>query len=157
MPSRGWRLWRSARARLVPASFLSPKFRIRVLGSDDEQGQTMPSLRSQLSAESDSAAPDAEDNRVIEALKDRAAAPVDVADAEPKRTTTILFLSAFLAALWAGAASAYLAGFFRTQAVSFSWELIGFIVIIAFLPPLLIIAAGFTLSRAQAMNQTAQR
>jgi hypothetical protein len=122
-----------------------------------KQGQTMPSLRAQLSAESDSAAHDSDQSRVVEALNERPATPVEVPSEEPRRTPTLLFLSAFLAALWAGAASAYLAGFFRTQAVSFSWELIGFIVIIAFLPPLLIIAAGFTLSRAQTMNETARR
>src|SRR5262249_50458493 len=136
-------------AGLVPASFQSPKFRIHVVGSDDEQGQTMPSLRSQLSAESDSAAPDADECRIIETLKDRQVPEAEAIELPRQRTSIVLFLSAFLAALWAGAASAYLAGFFRTQTATLNWELIGFIVIIAFLPPLLIIAAGFTLSRAQ--------
>ena len=117
----------------------------------------MPSLRSQLSAESDSAAPDTDEGRIIETLKERHVPEAEAIELPPQRTSIVLFLSAFLAALWAGAASAYLAGFFRTQTATLNWELLGFIVIIAFLPPLLIIAAGFTLSRAQRMNETARR
>ena len=66
-----------------------------------------------------------------------------------------------VAALWAGAASAFLAGYFRAQAFAglATWDLqfVSFAVIVIFLPPLLFIAAGYAVARAQAMQESAHR
>ena len=117
----------------------------------------MPSLRTQVAGEGDSKVVDVEDGRLTET----AAKEIKQQSAEPpqKRVPLVLGLAVALASLWAGAASAYLAGYFRAQGATGFWDyqLIGFAVIMAFLPPLLFIAAAFTLTRAQSMTETALR
>jgi methyl-accepting chemotaxis protein len=117
----------------------------------------MPSLRTQVTGEGDSAVVDVEEVRLAEA----AAREIKQESAEPpqKRIPVVLGLAVALASLWAGAASAYLAGYFRAQGASGVWDyqLIGFAVIMVFLPPLLFIAAAFALTRAQSMSETALR
>src|ERR1700704_6411558 len=101
----------------------------------------MPSFRTQVTGEGDSAVVDVEEVRLAEA----AAREIKQESAEPpqKRIPVVLGLAVALASLWAGAASAYLAGYFRAQGASGVWDyqLIGFAVIMVFLPPLLFIAA----------------
>jgi hypothetical protein len=78
----------------------------------------------------------------------------------PKVRASTVF-AVIVAALWAGAAAAFLAGYFRAQTVSglatFDIQFLAFALIVTFLPPLLFIAAGYAVSRAQAMQESATR
>jgi len=122
----------------------------------------MSSLRAQFTGGPDSAPHDTDDTRLTDALKERAPAspkPKD-AEAQPKVRASTVF-SVIVAALWAGAASAFLAGYFRAQTLAglATWDIqfLAFAVIVTFLPPLLFIAAGYAVSRAQAMQENAIR
>jgi len=122
----------------------------------------MPSLRAQLGSEADSAIADTDELRIADALGERAPAAKEARSdgPKPKRAPLVLGIAVAMAGLWAGGASAYLAGYFRAQnAAGFGWDaqLIGFALIMAFLPPLLFIAAAFTLTRAAAMSESAMR
>ena len=122
----------------------------------------MSSLRAQLTGGSDSGPHDAEDVRPTDALKERAPAPKpkDGAPHSPKVRASTVF-AVVVAALWAGAASAFLAGYFRAQTITglATWDIqfLSFALIVTFLPPLLFIAAGYAVSRAQTMQESAVR
>jgi hypothetical protein len=103
----------------------------------------MPSLRAQLGSEADSTTGDPDELRIADALSERAPVREAKPDGLPPRRPLVLAFAVAMAGLWAGGASAYLAGYFRAQnAAGFGWDaqLIGFAVIMAFLPPLLFIA-----------------
>jgi hypothetical protein len=59
--------------------------------------------------------------------------------------------------LWAGAASAFLWGYFQTLSALATLDLqfLSFALIVTFLPPLLFIAAGYAVSRAKIMEESA--
>lgn len=122
----------------------------------------MSSLRAQLTGGSDSGSHDADDVRPTDALKERAPTPKpkDTASPSPKVRASTVF-AVIVAALWAGAASAFLAGYFRAQTVAglatFDIQFLAFALIVTFLPPLLFIAAGYAVSRAQSMQDSAAR
>jgi hypothetical protein len=121
----------------------------------------MSSLRAQLTSGSDSGPPD-DDVRPTDALKERALAqkPKETGSLSQKVRASTVF-AVIVAALWAGAAAAFLAGYFRAQTVaglaSFDIQFLAFALIVTFLPPLLFIAAGYAVSRAQAMQESAAR
>lgn len=122
----------------------------------------MSSLRAQLTGGSDSGPHDAEDVRPTDVLKERAPTPKpkDAALPSPKVRASTVF-AVVVAALWAGAASAFLAGYFRAQTLAglATWDIqfLAFALIVTFLPPLLFIAAGYAVSRAQSMQESAAR
>jgi hypothetical protein len=120
----------------------------------------MSSLRAQLSGGPESGPQETDETRLAEALKERAGTKPKDADS----TNRVRFPSIFAcvaAALWAGAAGAFLAGYFRAQTLagltSFDLQFISFAVIVTFLPPLLFIAAGYAVSRALTMQESAVR
>ena len=122
----------------------------------------MSSLRAQFTGGSDSGPHDADDTRLADALKERVPASPKSKDAEPPpkvRASTVF--AVIVAALWAGAASAFLAGYFRAQTLAglATWDIqfLSFALIVTFLPPLLFIAAGYAIARAQAMQENALR
>jgi len=116
----------------------------------------MSSLRAQLTPGSDAPPLETEEARLVEAPKERPAA-TKAGDPPKVRASTVS--AVIVAALWAGAASAFLAGYFRAQAVAGlpTWDLqfLAFAVIVTVLPPLMFIAAGYGIARAQAMQETA--
>ncbi len=122
----------------------------------------MSSLRAQLTGSSDSGPHDADDVRPTDVLKERAPTPKpkDAAPSSPKVRASTVF-AVVVAALWAGAASAFLAGYFRAQTLAglATWDIqfLAFALIVTFLPPLLFIAAGYAVSRAQSMQESAAR
>ena len=121
----------------------------------------MSSLRAQLSGGPESGPQETDETRLAEALKERAGAKSkDVPEPPPKVRASTVF-AVIVAALWAGAAGAFLAGYFRAQTLSglasFDLQFISFAVIVTFLPPLLFIAAGYAVSRAQTMQENAVR
>lgn len=121
----------------------------------------MSSLRAQLTGGSDSG-PHDDDVRPTDVLKERAPTPKpkDAAPQSPKVRASTVF-AVIVAALWAGAASAFLAGYFRAQTLAglatFDIQFLAFALIVSFLPPLLFIAAGYAVSRAQLMQESAAR
>ena len=122
----------------------------------------MSSLRAQLTGGSDSGPHDTDDVRPTDVLKERAPTPKskDAVPPSPKVRASTVF-AVIVAALWAGAASAFLAGFFRAQTLAglatFDIQFLAFALIVSFLPPLLFIAAGYAVSRAQSMQESAAR
>jgi hypothetical protein len=68
-----------------------------------------------------------------------------------------LAFAAIVAMLWAGAASAFLWGYFQTLSALATLDLqfLSFALIVTFLPPLLFIAAGYAVSRAKIMEENA--
>jgi hypothetical protein len=120
----------------------------------------MSSLRAQLTGGPDSGPQETDETRLAEALKERAATKPKDAEPPPKVRASTVF-AVIVAALWAGAAGAFLAGYFRAQTLaglaSFDLQFISFAVIVTFLPPLLFIAAGYAVSRAQTMQEHAAR
>src|SRR5262245_26256685 len=119
------------------------------------------SIRAQLAGGADSAQR-TEDLRLADALKERMVAD-NAADARerPSKVRGSRIVGCLLAALGAGGACAFLAGSFRAQTVAglANWDLqfLSFAMIVCFLPPLLFIAAGFAISRAQTMHDAAVR
>jgi hypothetical protein len=125
----------------------------------------MANLRAQFTGGSDSGPHDGEEARLTDALKDRHPVPKaketrDAGEPSPKVRLSTVF-AVVVAALWAGAASAFLAGFFRAQTLVglATWDIqfLSFALIVTFLPPLLFIAAGYAVSRAQTMQENAVR
>ncbi len=121
----------------------------------------MSSLRAQLTPGSDAQPLETEDTRLVEAPKDRTAAPKAKDGDPPPKVRASTVSAVIIAALWAGAASAFLAGYFRAQAVAGlpTWDLqfLSFAIIVTILPPLMFIAAGYGIARAQAMQDAANR
>jgi hypothetical protein len=121
----------------------------------------MAGLKAQFSGGPDSAGRDPDEARLAEALKERPSAPKprDVEGTPKVRLSTVF--AVVVAALWAGAASAFLAGYFRAQTLAglATWDIqfLSFAVIVTFLPPLLFIAAGYAVARAQTMQENAIR
>src|SRR5689334_17464191 len=117
----------------------------------------MSSLRAQLSGGPENGPQETEETQPVDVLKERAAAKCkEISEAQPKvRASTVA--AVIIAALWAGAAGAFLAGYFRAQTLagfaSFDLQFISFAMIVTFLPPLLFIAAGYAVSRAQMMQE----
>ena len=120
----------------------------------------MSSLRAQLSGGPESGPQETDETRLAEALKERPATKPKDAEPPPKVRASTVF-AVVVSALWAGAAGAFLAGYFRSQTVaglgSFDLQFISFAIIVTFLPPLLFIAAGYAVSRAQTMQENAVR
>ena len=121
----------------------------------------MSNLRAQFSGGSDAAPADAEEARAPEVIRERPAAPKVKDDEAPPKVQASTVFAVVVAALWAGAACAFLAGYFRAQAFAglAGWDLqfVAFAVIVTCLPPLLFIAAGYAVARAQTMQQSALR
>ncbi len=121
----------------------------------------MSSLRAQLTPGSDAQPLETEDTRLVETPKDRPAAPKAKDGDPPPKVRASTVSAVIIAALWAGAASAFLAGYFRAQAVAGlpTWDLqfLSFAIIVTILPPLMFIAAGYGIARAQAMQDAANR
>lgn len=120
----------------------------------------MSNLRAQFTGGSDAATQETDETRLAEAIKERPAPRIRDIDPRPKVRASMVF-AVIVAALWAGAASAFLAGYFRAQAFAgiAAWDLqfASFAVIVIFLPPLLFIAAGYAVARAQTMQESAHR
>src|SRR5258707_10381852 len=75
----------------------------------------------------------------------------------PRRGAGMLVFAGVMAAFWAGAACAYLWGYFGVQGLArLDPQLLAFVAIVTFLPPLLIIASALALSRAQTLSDTAR-
>ena len=69
----------------------------------------------------------------------------------------LLVFAGIMAAFWAGAACAYLWGYFGVQGLArLDPQLLSFVAIVTFLPPLLIVASAFALARAQTLSDTAR-
>jgi hypothetical protein len=121
----------------------------------------MASPRAQFTGGPDSTGRDTDEARLTDALKETAPAPKtrDVEGPPKVRLSTVF--AVIVAALWAGAASAFLAGYFRAQTLAglATWDIqfLSFAVIVTFLPPLLFIAAGYAVARAQTMQENAIR
>jgi hypothetical protein len=75
----------------------------------------------------------------------------------PRSGVAILAFGAVLAAFWAGTASAYMWGYFGAQGLGrLDPQLMSFVAVVTFLPPLLVIAMTFALARAQTLSETAR-
>jgi len=120
----------------------------------------MSNLRAQLTGASDATAHDADDTPLAEALRDRPAPKFKDVHPPPKAHASTVF-AVIVAALWAGAAGAFLAGYFRAQAIAglgtFDLQFLSFALIVTGLPPVLFIAAGYAVARAQQMHESALR
>src|SRR5258707_9045102 len=69
----------------------------------------------------------------------------------------MLVFAGIMAAFWAGAVCAYLWGYFGVQGLArLDPQLLSFVAIVTFLPPLLIVASAYTLARAQTLSDTAR-
>ena len=117
----------------------------------------MVSLRAQITGDQKDSAPAKDvhhDVHHIDDVPQRVASP----DAEaPRRGTGMLVFAGIMAAFWAGAACAYLWGYFGVQGLArFDPQLLSFVAIVTFLPPLLIVASAYTLARAQTLSDTAR-
>ena len=116
----------------------------------------MVSLRAQITGDEMDSAPAKDvhhDVHHIDEVPDRVALPDTEA---PRRGAGMLVFAGIMAAFWAGAACAYLWGYFGVQGlVRLDPQLLSFIAIVTFLPPLLIIASAYAMSRAG--NSTATR
>src|SRR5262245_50840105 len=131
MPSRG-RCLRLGRA--VAAYDPSPVFRIVWIRW--EIGQRMSSLRAQYTSGTESVVTEGDDPRTAEAK-------AKVREAKPgSRVRGSLAFAAIVSMLWAGAASAFLWGYFQTLSALATLDLqfLSFATIVTFLPPLLFIA-----------------
>ena len=121
----------------------------------------MSSLRAQLTGGSDSAPHETDESRLTDALRERVPAPKQKAGEPPPKVRASTVFAVVVSALWAGAASAFLAGYFRAQTLNglATWDIqfLSFAVIVTFLPPLLFIAAGYAVARAQSMQENAVR
>ena len=120
----------------------------------------MASLRAQLTNGSDPAAnPPSEPRETISQDETAQSHEPSVHKSEDGRSALIvLAFATVLSAFWAGGASAYLWGYFRALGLTrLDPQLIAFAAAIAFVPPLLFIAAGYAITRAQAMSDAARR
>lgn len=111
----------------------------------------MSSLRAQYTGGPESAGQESE-----ETAKDRLAA-ARIREPKSARVRASLAFAAIVAMLWAGAASAFLWGYFQTLSALATLDLqfLSFAMIVTFLPPLLFIAAGYAVSRANIMEENA--
>lgn len=76
----------------------------------------------------------------------------------PRSGLGMIAFAAVMAAFWAGAASAYLWGYFGAQGLSrFDPQILAFAASLIFLPPLLFIAAAYALARALTLADTARQ
>src|SRR6266550_4028226 len=116
-------------------------------------GSVMVSLRAQIAGDEKESAL-ATDIHHIDDSPERAA-PTET-DA-PRSGMGLLVFASIMAAFWAGAACAYLWGYFGVQGLArLEPQLLSFAAIVTFLPPLLIIASAFALARAQTLSDTAR-
>jgi hypothetical protein len=116
----------------------------------------MSSLRAQLTGGSDSGPHDADDVRPTDVLKERAPTPKpkDAAPPSPKVRASMV-LAVIVAFLWLGAAGSFLMGYF--SAATWDVQFFAFATIIAVLPPVLIIAAGYAVAQARDLHDNSAR
>lgn len=75
----------------------------------------------------------------------------------PRGGLGMLSFATLLAAFWAGGATAYLWGYFGPQRlIHLDPQLLSFLAVVTFLPPLLVIASAFALARAQTLSDSAR-
>src|SRR6202171_5484615 len=119
----------------------------------------MVSLRAQIAGDGKESAP-AMDIHYIDDTPERTLGPERGAPTEtdaPRSGTGLLVFAGIMAAFWAGAACAYLWGYFGVQGLArLEPQLLSFVAIVTFLPPLLIVASAFALARAQTLSDTAR-
>ena len=114
----------------------------------------MASLRAQLTSGPESGAQDTDETRLAEALKERATAKPKDAEPAPKVRVSWIF-SWIIAFLWLGAALSFLLGYF--SATTWDVQFFAFATVIAVLPPVLIIAAGYAVAQAREMHDNSLR
>ena len=113
----------------------------------------MVSLRSQLSGEEQESAQETAVHQ-IEEPRERTA-PRETKP--PRSGIGLVAFAAVMAAFWGGAAVAYLWGYFgREGLLRLDPQLLAFAAAVAFLPPLLFVAAAFALARALTLGDTAR-
>jgi hypothetical protein len=122
----------------------------------------MTSLRAKISGQSEEEAPAAlgtPSNAGAEIEPSEPAQSAVGSREAPIRTgNSLLLFAVTLALFWAGAAGAYLWGFYGFEGLGdLGPHLIAFAAIVTFLPPFLFIACAFALARAQTMVDTAKR
>jgi hypothetical protein len=131
----------------------------------------MASLRAQLTGEQAPSQPaataDAASQRAAEVVERRLKETVEVAPIEAaapgteevrRRGTGIVAFALLTSAFWAGAAGAYLWGYFASgDVVHIDLQLLAFAAVLVLLPPLLFVAAAVALARAQVLNETANQ
>ena len=110
----------------------------------------MVSLRAQVAGDGQESAPEKDAAPQSEVLQIEEPREGDGAEVlQPPRTGFgILIFGSIMGAFWAGAASAYLWGYFAALGLSrLDPQVIAFAVTVILLPPLLFIAAAFALDR----------
>jgi hypothetical protein len=117
----------------------------------------MMSLRAQITGDQKDSAPKKGVHHDVHHIDD---VPERVAPRDPeasRRGAGMLVFASVIAAFWAGAVCAYLWGYFGVQGLTrLDPQLLSFVAIVTFLPPLLIIASALALSRAQTLSDTAR-
>ena len=112
----------------------------------------MASLRAQISGEAEEPAPQSEVHRI-----DEPAERTGEGDTQASRGLGVLAFATVMSAFWAGAASAYLWGYFGLLGLSrLDPQLLSFAAMVTFMPPLLFIASAFAFARAQTLSDTAR-
>ena len=113
----------------------------------------MASLRAQISGDAQDAAPKSEVHRIDEPVE----RPSEADAQAPARGLGVLAFATVMSAFWAGAASAYLWGYFGLLGLSrLDPQLLSFAATVTFMPPLLFIASAFAFARAQTLSDTAR-
>ncbi|HMI97794.1 MAG TPA: hypothetical protein VK479_14870, partial [Micropepsaceae bacterium] len=114
----------------------------------------MVSLRAQIGGDEKDSAP-AKDVHHIDGTPEHTPAPET--DAPRRGGRGMLIFAGIMAAFWAGAACAYLWGYFGVQGLArLDPQLLSFVAVVTFLPPLLIVASALALARAQTLSDTAR-
>ena len=119
----------------------------------------MASLRSQISGEGQESAPQKDSTPQSDVQRiDEPGEHIAQGEKEPPRSGLgVLAFATVMGAFWAGAASAYLWGYFGAQGLSrLDPQLLAFAATVTFLPPLMFIAAGFALARALTLSDAAR-
>ena len=125
----------------------------------------MVSLRAQIGGDGKESAPAMDIHRIDDAPErafapERMLAPERGAPTEtdaPRSGTGLLVFAGIMAAFWAGSACAYLWGYFGVQGLTrLEPQLLSFVAIVTFPPPLLLVAAAFAPARAQTLRDAAR-
>src|SRR4029079_10265174 len=113
----------------------------------------MVNLRAQISDK----APESAAKQPVHHMAD-APGRVHVPEAKLARSgIAILAFGAVVAAFWAGTASAYMWGYFGAQGIGrLDPQIMSFVAVVTFLPPLLVIAMTFALARAKTLSEAAR-
>src|SRR5258706_772056 len=113
----------------------------------------MVSLRAKIAGDQNDSVP----MRDVTHIEAAPAAPPVADTAPPRSAAGMLIFAGIMAAFWAGAACAYLWGYFGVQGLTrLDPQLLAFVAVVSFLPPLLIVASAFALARAQALSESAR-